>query len=92
MILVDANVVIAYLKKPDPKVLGLFQTHQAAVCGITRAEVLHGATFPPFVPIQVIVHRITSRGQLKRTGNVSPAPRLTSNTAPPSAKRSPCHR
>jgi predicted nucleic acid-binding protein len=46
MILVDANVVIAYIKKPDPKVLGLFQTHQAAVCGITRAEVLHGARNP----------------------------------------------
>ena len=46
MILVDANVVIAYLKKPDPKVLGLFQTHQAAICGITRAEVLHGARNP----------------------------------------------
>jgi predicted nucleic acid-binding protein len=43
MILVDASVIIAYLKKPDPKVLGLFQTHQAAICGITRAEVLHGA-------------------------------------------------
>lgn len=46
MILVDANVVIAYLKKPDPKVLNLFQTHHAAVCGITRAEVLHGARNP----------------------------------------------
>jgi predicted nucleic acid-binding protein len=43
MILVDANVVINYLKQPDPKILGLFQTHQAAICGITRAEVLHGA-------------------------------------------------
>jgi predicted nucleic acid-binding protein len=43
MILVDANVIIAYLKKPDAKVLGLFQAQQAAVCGITRAEVLHGA-------------------------------------------------
>jgi predicted nucleic acid-binding protein len=46
MILVDANVIIGYLKKPDPKVLGLFQVHQAAVCGITRAEVLHGARNP----------------------------------------------
>jgi predicted nucleic acid-binding protein len=46
MILVDANVVIGYIKKPDPKVLGLFQTHQAAICGITRAEVLHGARNP----------------------------------------------
>jgi predicted nucleic acid-binding protein len=46
MILVDANVIIGYLKKPDPKVLGLFQAHQAAVCGITRAEVLHGARNP----------------------------------------------
>lgn len=43
MILVDANVIIGFLKKPDPKVLGLFQTYQAAVCGITRAEILHGA-------------------------------------------------
>ncbi|HJT78690.1 MAG TPA: PIN domain-containing protein [Gemmataceae bacterium] len=46
MILVDANVIIGYLKRPDPKVLGLFQSHQAAVCGITRAEVLHGARNP----------------------------------------------
>jgi predicted nucleic acid-binding protein len=46
MILVDASVIIDYLKKPDPKVLGLFQTHQAAICGITRAEVLHGAKNP----------------------------------------------
>jgi predicted nucleic acid-binding protein len=46
MILVDANLVIGYLKKPDPKVLGLFQSHHAAVCGITRAEVLHGARNP----------------------------------------------
>src|SRR5262245_7643375 len=46
MILVDANVVIGYLKKPDPKILGLFQAHQAAICGITRAEVLHGARNP----------------------------------------------
>ena len=43
MILVDTSVVLGYLKQPDPKVLGLFQAHQAAVCGITRAEVLHGA-------------------------------------------------
>jgi predicted nucleic acid-binding protein len=43
MILVDASVIIAYLKRPDAKVLALFQAHQAAVCGITRAEVLHGA-------------------------------------------------
>lgn len=43
MILVDANVIIAYLRKPDPKVLGLFQTQHAAICGITRAEILHGA-------------------------------------------------
>src|SRR5262245_6856175 len=43
MILVDTSVIIAYLKKPDPKVLSLFHVHQAAICGITRAEVLHGA-------------------------------------------------
>jgi predicted nucleic acid-binding protein len=46
MILVDANVLIGYLKKPEAKILSLFQVHQAALCGITRAEVLHGARDP----------------------------------------------
>jgi predicted nucleic acid-binding protein len=46
MILVDASVLIDFLKKPNAKVLQLLQTNQAAVRGITRAEVLHGARDP----------------------------------------------
>ena len=46
MTLVDANVIIGYLKKPEAKILALFQAHHAAICGITRAEVLHGARDP----------------------------------------------
>jgi len=57
MILVDASVVIGYVKKPDPKVLGLFQVHGAAVCGITRAEVLHGARNP--ADRQRLLHQLT---------------------------------
>lgn len=43
MILVDTSVVIEYLRTADPRLFSLFQSHDAAICGITRAEVLHGA-------------------------------------------------
>lgn len=43
MILLDSSVVIEYLQTGDPKLFGLFQAHQAAICGVTRAEVLNGA-------------------------------------------------
>lgn len=46
MILVDASVVIAYLRSGDPRLLHLFQTHSAAICGATRAEILFGARTP----------------------------------------------
>src|SRR5438067_9026070 len=46
MTLVDTSVVIDYLRTADPKLLGLFIAHDAAVCGVTRAEVLHGARSP----------------------------------------------
>src|SRR3712207_4062667 len=46
MILVDTSVVIDYLRTTDAKILALFQAHGAAVCGVTRAEVLHGARNP----------------------------------------------
>src|SRR5436305_609944 len=42
--------------------------------------------------VQEIAHTSTSRGQLKRTGNVSATPRLTSSVAPRSEKRRPCQR
>lgn len=46
MILVDTNVVIAAIRTGDPKLTGLFRAHGASVCGIVRAEVLHGARTP----------------------------------------------
>lgn len=42
MTLVDTSVVIAYLRTADPKLLGLFQSLPGTICGVTRAEVLHG--------------------------------------------------
>jgi predicted nucleic acid-binding protein len=41
--LVDTSVVVDYLRSGDAKLLGLFQSLPAAICGATRAEVLHGA-------------------------------------------------
>jgi predicted nucleic acid-binding protein len=46
MILVDTSVVIAYQRIADPKLALLFRTLPVALCGITRAEVLHGARNP----------------------------------------------
>jgi predicted nucleic acid-binding protein len=42
MILVDTTVVVAYLRSADPRLPTLFTAHQAAICGVTRAEILHG--------------------------------------------------
>jgi predicted nucleic acid-binding protein len=50
MILADTSVVIDYLRTGDPKLLGLFAAHNAAICGITRAEVLHGTRNPAHRP------------------------------------------
>ena len=43
MILVDTSVVIDYSRSSDPRMLAVFKSWDAAICGITRAEVLHGA-------------------------------------------------
>lgn len=46
MILLDASIIIAYERSGDPKLLHQFKTHAASLCGITRAEVLHGVRDP----------------------------------------------
>lgn len=46
MILVDNSVVVDYQRSADPKLHHLFQTQPVGVCGITRAEFLHGARSP----------------------------------------------
>ena len=46
MTLVDTSVLIDFLRSGDPKLLGLFRSLPGAICGVTRAEVLHGARNP----------------------------------------------
>jgi predicted nucleic acid-binding protein len=46
MILVDTSVVIDYAKGQDAKLQALLPTLPVAICGITRAEVLHGVRDP----------------------------------------------
>ena len=46
MTLLDTSVVIDALRKPDPRLRRLFISCGAANCGVTRAEVLHGARTP----------------------------------------------
>lgn len=43
MILVDAGVLIDFLRTKDAKLSNLFRALPVAVCGVTRAEVLAGA-------------------------------------------------
>jgi predicted nucleic acid-binding protein len=43
MILIDSNVIFDHTRGKDPRLAGHFKTLSSAVCGITRAEVLHGA-------------------------------------------------
>jgi predicted nucleic acid-binding protein len=46
MILADTSVVVEFLRTADPKLRGIIAGEPAAVCGVTRAEVLHGARDP----------------------------------------------
>ena len=46
MILAETTVVIGFLKAPTPRVLTIIQDHQAAICGVTVAEVYAGARSP----------------------------------------------
>lgn len=43
MILVDTSVLIDFLRNKDPQLGTLFRTLPVAICGVTRAEILHGA-------------------------------------------------
>src|SRR5437762_1820209 len=42
MILVDAGVLIDFLRTKDAKLDRLFRTEPMAICGVTRAEILAG--------------------------------------------------
>ncbi len=43
MILVDSSILIPYIRKPSDPVRQRLSNEDVFVCGITRAEVLHGA-------------------------------------------------
>jgi predicted nucleic acid-binding protein len=43
VILVDTSVLIEFLRSHDISLLTQFKTLPVSVCGITRAEILHGA-------------------------------------------------
>ena len=46
MILVDTGVLIDAIRTGDPKIGGLLRQHAGAVCGVVRAELLHGVRSP----------------------------------------------
>ncbi len=46
MIIVDASVVIDYIRSQDPKLQTLLLALSVAICGVTRAEVLCGSRDP----------------------------------------------
>jgi predicted nucleic acid-binding protein len=46
MIIVDASVVIDYIRGQDPKLQALLLAFPVAICGVTRAEVLCGSRDP----------------------------------------------
>jgi len=43
MILADSTIVVEFLRTNDAKLRGLIVLSPAAICGVTRAEILHGA-------------------------------------------------
>lgn len=43
MILVDTSIIIEFWKKPSAKVKKIFLKEDVAVCGIVKAELIHGA-------------------------------------------------
>ena len=46
MILTDTSIVVVFLRGPTVRLTAIIQTHQAAICGITLAEVYAGARSP----------------------------------------------
>ena len=46
MILLDSCIIFDHTRGKDQRLAGWFKTHPVAVCGVVRAEVLHGARTP----------------------------------------------
>jgi predicted nucleic acid-binding protein len=46
VILLDSSVIFDHTRGTDPRLAGFFKTLPIGVCGVVRAEVLHGARNP----------------------------------------------
>jgi predicted nucleic acid-binding protein len=46
MILVDTTLVVDYLRAPTPRLIRAIKDHEAAICGVTLAEIHAGARSP----------------------------------------------
>jgi predicted nucleic acid-binding protein len=46
MILIDTSVLIRYLRTASPAIREVFASTDCGICGVTRAEILHGARTP----------------------------------------------
>lgn len=68
MILVDAGVIIDYLRTKEPKLDHLFRSRPVAICGVTRSEVLAGARTSQdrkrIIRVLRPFHRLTTREAL----------------------------
>ncbi len=43
MILADSNIIIDFWRSPDEAAARIFSTEDVAICGVIKAELLHGA-------------------------------------------------
>ena len=43
MIIADTNIIIRFWRRPDEKTMHIFQTEKVGICGVIKAEILHGA-------------------------------------------------
>jgi predicted nucleic acid-binding protein len=46
VILVDTSVLVRYLRSASPAIRQVLISTECAICGVTRAEILHGAKTP----------------------------------------------
>ncbi|HEY8667205.1 MAG TPA: hypothetical protein VIL86_11090 [Tepidisphaeraceae bacterium] len=46
MILLDTSVLVRYLRTSSPAIREVLASTDCAICGVTRAEILHGARTP----------------------------------------------
>jgi hypothetical protein len=71
MILLDTSILIAHFRRPDPVVRKILAGGSAAVCGVTWAEMLHGARNPD--EVQDIENALNSLPQLSIPDVIWPA-------------------